>query len=30
MTAQKEKTTGNYLLGVVDTNISQSDWEAML
>jgi len=28
--AQKEKTTGNYLLGVVDTNISQSDWEAML
>lgn len=28
-TAQKEKTSGNYLLGVVDTAITQEDWEAM-
>lgn len=28
-TAQKEKTSGNYLLGVVDTDMSQDDWEAL-
>ena len=29
-TAQKEKTSGNYLLGIVDRDVSKSDWEAML
>ncbi len=29
-TAQKEKTSGNYMLGIVDTNVSTEDWEAML
>ena len=29
-TAQKEKTSGNYLLGVVDTDITPEDWEGML
>lgn len=29
-TAQKEKTSGNYLLGIVDTDISNEEWEAML
>ena len=28
-TAQKEKTTGNYLLGIVDTDISNEEWENM-
>jgi len=25
-TAQKEKTNGNYMLGIVDTNMSEDDW----
>ena len=29
-TAQKEKTSGNYLLGVVDTNVSTEQWQNML
>jgi len=29
-TAQKEKTSGNYLLGVVDTDVTAEDWEGML
>jgi len=29
-TAQKEKTTGNYMLGIVDQNMSQDDWDNML
>lgn len=29
-TAQKEKTSGNYLLGIVDTDISNEEWESML
>ena len=28
--ASKEKTSGLYLLGVVDTNVTQSDWDGML
>ena len=28
-TAQKEKTSGNYLLGVVDTDMSQDDWNEL-
>lgn len=29
-TAQKEKTTGNYLLGIVGTEVTQEDWDSML
>lgn len=29
-TAQKEKTSGNYLLGVVNTEMSNEDWEELL
>ena len=26
MTAQKEKTSGNYMLGIVNMDITEEDW----